>query len=161
MSLDRTVAWVINQGTPYFSPYSDVFGDAGIQVRPFHHAAPAIAELTQTRYGCVVSDLDIAPGENHGDPEMDRIMARPDLQLGGLFVGYPYIALYMIRRLREPASANRETPIIVASVYHPLTDTLLPQAGGTCETAGANAYVDLRRTDLDSFVRLVENSLRR
>lgn len=161
MSLDRTVAWVITQSKAHiFSDCSDVLADSGIQMRRFGHAAPAITELTRTRYGCIVTDLDIAPGQDHGDPEMERIMRRPDLRVGGSFIGYPHIALYMIRRLREPASANRETPIIVASVYHPSESRRLPGAKDACEVAGATAYLRLQDVLSPDFLGTIEHSLR-
>ncbi|HIG93498.1 TPA: hypothetical protein HA242_05855 [Candidatus Woesearchaeota archaeon] len=98
----------------------------------------------------IITDLDIAPGPDYTDPVMKKIMEnRP----AGENPDYWRIALRVVQRTKEKDSVNKDTPILVASAYHPSKSRLIPQVERRCHEAGVRKYIDLsdRNFNFDQF----------
>ena len=60
---------------------------------------------------------------------------------------YGEIGLHFIRRVRQPPSINRETPVVVGTLVEEVNSIMLPDAKRRSLQAGANAYIDYGEDD--------------
>ncbi|MBS3158899.1 hypothetical protein J4206_06450 [Candidatus Woesearchaeota archaeon] len=150
-----TIVWVT--GEHEYTKHHELSRN-GIEVRVLQHAVPAIDELRSVKYPLIVLDLKLAPGL--GLKERDHVIAEIMRTHSGPSA-YGNIGLRVIERIRAEGSANHDTPIIVATMYEPEQDNLLPNAKELALKAGAQEYLSLGQSDLSDVVDTIRRYLRR
>lgn len=92
--------------------------------------------VRETKYSLIVTDLQIAPGVDYTDPKIKEIMRNQP-------PNYWEVSLRMIELTRSTESVNKDTPIVVVTIYHPQRDKLFSNAKKTCLETGATDYIYL------------------
>jgi CheY-like chemotaxis protein len=127
---------------------------AGIDVEVIEDAGSAIYRLMTVPYRLILTSLELAPGMDRIDDDVDRIMAG-----GHNFYRYWRVCEHLIRLVRD-SDANIDTPILVADVY-----SLGIEHGkrGTvdqfCLRAGASEYVDKTEVKPDGLLEIVQKHI--
>jgi CheY-like chemotaxis protein len=133
-----TIAYVSGVGS-YQSVYEKFFQKRGIDFINFSDVVAVRRDLTKIKLDMILMSLDLpvssdkAPNEPELNDLVDKIAESGH---------YWHSGLYAIRQIRKEGSANRNTPIIVADVYHPSQDLMFPDAEKQVLAAGATSYHD-------------------
>ncbi|GEM_PF-6455523 len=155
---NQKIAWIANS-LGEIDAFVDVMEERGFRIAYHSHAIPAIEDLTKgEKYSLVVINPDIAPGVTSTDPVIERAMK---LRVGG-HPAYWDVALRVVELTHGGGSVNRDTPIIVAGTYHPITSVLWPHARAICLEVGAVDYIHLSAPhfDFESFYGKLEKLAR-
>ena len=114
--------------------------DAGIPVDYFEHAIPAIEAFRRKQFGFILTNLEIAPGDdvdNH--PELRAAFySNPHSETRNY--NYSEVGLFIVKAARQ-SPLNAKTSILVANVSSPVEDGLYPLAEKRSLEAGANGYI--------------------
>ena len=128
----KNIAWLVNQQS-YVESYVDTLREKGIHTHHWRYGQEALDDFVRGRkYDAIITDLDIAPGPDYTDPIMGEVM-------NTMSFSYEYwqIGLRVIAATREEKSLNKNTPLVVASMYHPEKSVLFPNAEARCKEKGA------------------------
>ena len=101
-------------------------------------------------------ELKIAPGESD-DAGLNEIWEQ---QKSKQNPDYWEFGLYVIKKIREESSPNKDTPIIVFTVYKAINDSLFPNAEKTTLKAGATQYISMT-TEPQKFLDSIKSYLER
>jgi len=125
----ETIAWV-NNNRMYIESYIEMMREKGFGDKHHRTAGSAIDDFVgRSKYSLIVTDLQIAPGLDCTDSKIKEIMAAAPPRQNP---NYWEVVLRMIELTRGAESVNKDTPIVVATIYHPTNDKLFPNAKETC-----------------------------
>ncbi len=142
MGLEKTIVWVATHPTMDNGTYIDDLRYDGYRVDTFTNAQAAVSAFQRTRYDLIVTGAGIpalAIGEKYADPRMEQIVKG----WGGGHGLQTEIVLRMMELARQEPSLNGATPILVADVYEPENDDLIPGIRAKFLRAGAVGYYSL------------------
>lgn len=107
----------------------------------------AIFMLTKRKYPIAFFELKLWNFESTNFPEISEIIQNCSNPWDYVSVG-----LHVLKKIREPTSANKDTPIIVCDTYDPLMDRFVgTKFGQRCIDAGATEYHDKHDLSIDKI----------
>ena len=136
MEQRKQLLYVYDRGR-YYGRIRELLESHGL-LRSIDNAADAIKIVSAAPLDLIVTDILLPPGLKHrDDPELARIVAQHRDTM------YEELGLGFIRRVRKPESLNKNTHIIVATIYEETESRIVPDAREKALRVGANAYICL------------------